>query len=263
MLHHRIIGTGTPVIVLHGVTLDLCYMMDIMEPGFRGSGNWKRIYVDMPGHGQSPGREDIRSQDDLLNTVLDFVNEILPDEPFALVGLSRGSYIARGLMHFIPDRILGMALIVPGGNPSANPARLPPAQVIERDASIRPELFDSEIWAHENLFAVQRWDIVEKRRQIVVPGLAGFDVEQEARVKSAFDFSFAEEEEATTVTAPSLIVVGRQDSVSGYLDGIDLMHRYPRATLAVLDTAGHGLAWDRPEVFQALVRDWLVRLPRV
>ena len=156
-----------------------------------------------------------------------------------------------------------MALIVPGGNPSADPARLPPPQVIDRDASIRPELSESEIWAHENLFAVQRWDIVEKRRQIVVPGLTGFDAEQEARVKSAFDFSFAEEEEASIVPVPSLIVVGRQDSVSGFLDGIDLMHRYPRATLAVLDAAGHGLAWERPEVFQTLVRDWLVRLPRV
>jgi pimeloyl-ACP methyl ester carboxylesterase len=263
MLHHRIIGTGTPVVVLHGVTLDLCYMMDVMEPGFRGSGDWKRIYVDMPGHGKSPARDDIRSQDDLLNAVRNFVNEILPDKPFAIVGLSRGSYIARGLMHFIPDRILGMALIVPGGNPSADPGRLPPPQVIEEDASIRPELSESEIWAHENLFAVQRWDIVEKRRQILFPGFATFDTEQETRVKSAFDFSFAKEEVAEIVTVPSLIVVGRQDSVSGYLDGIDLMHRYPRATLAVLDTAGHGLAWERPELFQALVRDWLERLPRV
>lgn len=263
MLHFRIIGTGTPVVVLHGVTLELRYMMDVMEPGFRGSGDWKRIYVDMPGHGQSPAREDIRSQDDLLNAVLNFVNEILPDEPFAIVGLSRGSYIARGLMHLIPDRILGMALIVPGGNPSADPGRLPPPQVIEADATIRPELSDSEIWAHENLFAVQRWDILEKRRQIIVPGLAGFDADQEARVKAAFDYSFAEEEEAAIVPVPSLIVVRRQDSVSGFLDGIDLMHRYPRATLAVLDTAGHGVAWERPEVFEALVRDWLDRLQRV
>lgn len=77
---------------------------------------------------------------------------------------------------------------------------------------------------------------------------------------NAFDFSFAKEEEAATVDVPSLIIVGRQDSISGYLDGVDLMHRFSRATLAVLDTAGHTLAWERPEVFHALVRDWLDRL---
>ncbi len=260
MLNHRIIGAGSPIVLLHGVTLDHRHMMDVMEPGFRGAGAWKRIYVDMPGHGESPARDDIQSQDDLLSAVLDFVDAKLPDEPFAIVGLSRGSYIARGIVHSIPERISGVALIVPGGNPSSDPSRLPNPQVIEGDASIRLELSEGEIWAHENMSVVQRWDIVEKRRQIIAPARARFDAEQEARVMNVFDFSFAKEEEKATVTVPSLIVVGRQDSISGYLDGVDLMHRYPRATLAILDTGGHALAWERPEVFHSLVRDWLDRL---
>jgi len=61
---------------------------------------------------------------------------------------------------------------------------------------------------------------------------------------------------------PSLIVAGRQDSTTGYLDAIDLLPQFPRATIAVLDSAGHGLAWERPELFDALLRDWLVRLAR-
>jgi pimeloyl-ACP methyl ester carboxylesterase len=260
MLHHRIIGTGTPVVLLHGVTLDHRHMMDVMEPCIRGTGQWQRIYVDMPGHGLSPARDDIQSQDDVLNAIRDFINTILPNDRFVVAGLSRGSYIARGLVHTMPDRIAGVALVVPGGNPSSDSSRLPDPQVIKADATILPELSDAEIWAHENMSVVQRWDIVEKRRQIIAPARAMFDAEQDARVMSAFDFSFAKEEEVTPVTVPSLIVVGRQDSISGYLDGIDLMHRFPRATLAVLDTAGHALAWERPEVFHALVRDWLDRL---
>lgn len=260
MLHHRIIGTGTPIVMLHGVSLDHRHMMDLMEPGIRGSGAWKRIYVDMPGHGGSPARDDIRSQDDLLNAVLDFINAILPDGPFAIAGLSRGSYIARGLVHKIPERVSGVALIVPGGNPSSDPGRLPAHQVIVDDASIAPELSEAELWAHENMSVVQRWDIVEKRRQIIAPARARFDAEQDARIMNAFEFSFASAEETTPVTVPSLIVAGRQDSFSGYLDSIDLMHRFPRATLAVLDTAGHALAWERPDVFHALVRDWLERM---
>lgn len=231
-----------------------------MEPCFRGAGAWQRIYVDMPGHGLSPARDDIQSQDDLLDAVREFIEARLPNEEFAVAGLSRGSYIARGLVHTMPDRISGVALVVPGGNPSSDPSRLPAPQVIVEDTTILPELSDGEVWAHENMSVVQRWDIVEKRRQIIAPARAMFDAKQDARVMSAFDFSFAEEEEVTTVDVPGLVVVGRQDSISGYLDGIDLMHRYPRATLAVLDTAGHALAWERPEVFHALVRDWLDRL---
>ena len=261
MLHHRIIGTGKPILVLHGVALDHRYMMDVMEPGLRASGAYKRIYLDMPGHGQSPARDDIRSQDDLLNAVLDFVKNVIPDEPFGVVGLSRGSYIARGLVYLMSERIFGVALIAPGGGPSSDPDRLPTPIVLQPDDTIRSELADTEIWAHENMSVAQRWDIVEKRRQIVAPARALFDADQDARIMSAFDFSFAREEQDFVFDAPSLIVAGRQDSISGYLDAVDLMHRFPRATLAVLDTAGHALAWERPDVFHALVRDWLARLP--
>ncbi|MEL6104316.1 MAG: hypothetical protein AAFR68_23825 [Pseudomonadota bacterium] len=84
---------------------------------------------------------------------------------------------------------------------------------------------------------------MEKKREIIAPTRAIFDSDQDARVMNAFDFVFAKEEEATIVKMPSLVVVGRQDSISGYLDGIDIIYRFPRAALAVLDTAGHSLAW--------------------
>ena len=260
MLHHRIIGTGKPIVLLHGLALDHRHMMDVMEPGFHANSNWQRIYVDLPGHGQSPGRADIRSQDDLLEAVLDFLNTLLPQGPFAIAGLSRGSYLARGIVHRMPQWITGAALIVPGGNPSSDPARLPEPQVLAPDPSIRPHLGQGELWAHDNISVIQRWDIVEKRRQIIAPARALFDQDQEDRVSQAFDFSFAAAEATTQVDVPSLIVAGRQDGLSGYLDGIDLMHRYTRSTCAVLDTAGHGLGWERPDLFQALLRDWLDRM---
>ena len=76
----------------------------------------------------------------------------------------------------------------------------------------------------------------------------------------AFDFSFHLHDEAPAFDGPSLIVAGRQDSMSGYRDSLDLIDQFPRATLSVLDTAGHGLAFERPALLQALLRDWLERL---
>ena len=93
---------------------------------------------------------------------------------------------------------------------------------------------------------VQRWDIVEKRRRLIAPARALFDAEQDARVMGAFDFSFSDLKEASVFDGPSLIVAGRQDSTSGYLDALDLMHRFPRATLCVLDTVGLALPWEPP-----------------
>lgn len=66
MLHHVTHGSGKPLIILHGVTLDHRYMMEAIEPVFDGMDGWQRIYPDMPGHGQSPAQPDITSQDDVL-----------------------------------------------------------------------------------------------------------------------------------------------------------------------------------------------------
>ena len=260
MLHHEIIGSGHPMLILHGVTQDHHYMMDALEPVFATDHDWQRIYVDLPGHGQSPARDEIQSQDDLLGAVLDFADAQMPEGPFSVIGFSRGSYLARGLVYKRPNRISGLALIVPGGNPSSDPSRLPAHQVLRPDPSLRAELSEDELWGFDNISVLQTPDSVERRRRLVPPALALFDEVQETRVGARFDFTFHADEVNQTVTAPSVIIAGRQDGMSGYMDAVDIATRYPRATLTVLDSAGHALNWERPALFEELMRDWLERV---
>lgn len=49
-------------------------------------------------------------------------------------------------------------------------------------------------------------------------------------------------------------------SLSGYRDAWGILEKYPRATFAVLDRAGHGVAGEQPVLFEALVGDWLDRV---
>ncbi|WP_323767152.1 alpha/beta hydrolase [Antarctobacter sp.] len=260
MLHHITVGTGKPLIILHGVSLDHRYMMEAVEPVFDGLDGWQRIYPDMPGHGQSPPRPEIASQDDLLASVLAFADAVLPGQRFGVIGLSRGSYIARGMVHVRPTQIAGVALIVPGGNPGTDPARLPAHQVMQADPSMRAELTDDEVWRFDNFMVVQRRDLLDTARRVSVPAKALFDAEQDARVFDAFDFSFHRRGESAVCDGPSLIIAGRQDSISGYLDAMDLLPQFPRATLCVLDAAGHGVMFERAGLVQSLLRDWLERL---
>jgi pimeloyl-ACP methyl ester carboxylesterase len=260
MLHHVIVGSGKPILILHGSTLDHRHMMETLEPVFKSLDGWRRIYLDMPGHGQSPPQDGIQSQDDLLAAVMAFAKDVLPNERFAIIGESRGSYIARGFVHLCPELVSGAALFVAGGSPTADPARFPKHKVMEPDPSIRPELSDDDVGYFENVMVVQRRDIVEKWRNSKAPAKKLWDAGQEVRVGAAFDFSFHARGETSVFEGPSLIVAGRQDKMSGYLDSVDLLPEFPRATLAVFDAAGHGLAWERPEVVNTLVRDWLVRV---
>ena len=62
-----------------------------------------------------------------------------------------------------------------------------------------------------------------------------------------------------TFAAPTLIAAGRRDSTVGYLGATELLERYPHATLAVIDGAGHALMHERPELIAPLLGDWLAR----
>ena len=60
MLHSVTRGTGRPILVLHGAKLDHRHMLDAIEPAFSGISGWKRVYIDLPGHGQSPSPPDLK-----------------------------------------------------------------------------------------------------------------------------------------------------------------------------------------------------------
>ena len=56
------------------------------------------------------------------------------------------------------------------------------------------------------------------------------------------------------------MLIGKQDNCVGYKDSWDILENFPRATFAILDRAGHNLHIEQPEVFNSLVKDWLIRV---
>ena len=56
-VHYELLGEGRPIIMLHGWSVDHRHMVSDMEPLFRQRDGWKRIYLDLPGHGRTPGKD--------------------------------------------------------------------------------------------------------------------------------------------------------------------------------------------------------------
>lgn len=252
-------GDGRPVLILHGGKLDHRHMVDAVEPCFDGLDGWRRIYADLPGCGGSVGFDDVGSQEDVVAHVLDFATEQAAGQPLAIIGESRGSYIAQGLAYRDPGLTAGLCLIVPGGFPTDPPPPVPDPMILLP----RPDLVDGlpeDVAGRAGRLVVQSEELISKISATKVPAAAIHDQAVEARVQAQFLFGFHDAMLASIYDKPSLILSGRQDSISGYADTMAMLGCYPRATYGLLDTAGHSLSWERPLLFKAMVQDWLVRM---
>jgi pimeloyl-ACP methyl ester carboxylesterase len=260
-LHHVTHGEGTPVLALHGWTPDHRLMTGCLEPIFTKLPGYRRLYPDLPGMGQSPAGS-IDSSDGILAAVRDFIDTEIGDEPFLLIGESYGGYVARGLITERASQVLGLGLICPTGVAVEQADRTVPAHVVlESDPAALAGLSPQELEDFTEIAVLQTADVLRQFQQDVVPGLDAADTEAMARIRKNWTLTIAPES-GPVYTRPTLVLCGRQDSVTGYEDQYALLPHYPRATYAVLDMAGHNLQIEQPELLEVLVRDWLGRVSR-
>ena len=98
----------------------------------------------------------------------------------------------------------------------------------------------------------------------VISGIeqANNDFIKKLRENYSFSFNVDEEIKMINFSKPSLFITGRQDNTVGYYDLYNLLEDYPRATFAILDTAGHNLQIEQEEVFNSLFLNWLKRVEK-
>ncbi|MEO3817730.1 alpha/beta hydrolase [Plantactinospora sp. B24E8] len=259
-LHFVEHGEGVPVLALHGWTPDHRLMSGCLEPVFAGRRGYRRLYPDLPGMGRSAAPDDIASSDDVLSAVQDFVDETIGDAPFLLVGESYGGYLARGLARSRPEQVLGLALICPTGTAVEQADRTcPEHRVLRPDpdlvGSLEPRLAEE----FTEIAVVQSAETLRRFQDEIMSGLDLADRTAMARIRQRWVLT-TDPESGPAYQRPALVLAGRQDSVVGYVDQFALLPHYPRASFAVLDVAGHNLQFEQPELFDALVREWLDRV---
>ncbi len=260
-VYYEAFGEGRPIVSLHGFTLDHRSMIGSLEPIFEGRDGWKRIYLDLPGHGQTSGPEWIRNSDDMLQVVIDFIDNVIPDANFAIAGLSYGGYLARGLVHRRPRQVLGLLLIVPRIiGPSENRIR-PEKTVLAKDDEFLGSLGKQEREDFAEVAVIQTKNLWPRYGEEIVAAVRIADTKFLERLQPGdTDFSFDVDSLSIKFGGPTLILVGRQDHWVGYQDAWRILEKYPRATFAVLDRAGHALQLEQTDLFDALVSEWLDRV---
>jgi len=258
-IHFEEFGEGRLLLVLHGGYLDHRHMVDTIEPLFDGRKGWKRIYIDIPGHGNSAIDESVSTHDQVLENILEFMDEVAPQQKFAVAGESRGGYLARGIIHRRPDLVDGALLIVPGRYAACAEESVPTHVTLGRADELAPTLTPNETERFERL-VVQNAEILEKIRKYKIPAAALADDMHQTKINENYEFSFDVDSPERPFEKPVVFLLGRHDSMVGYRDALKVIEHFPRATFAVLDRAGHSLSWEQPELFNALATDWIQRV---
>lgn len=244
--------------MLHGWSLDHQVMFYAMEPLFEVRSGWKRIYIDLPGMGQSTAIPSIQNSHDILESILQLLDEIIPGQPFVICGNSYGGYIARGIVHSRQGTARGLLLIAPLTIPEFEKRIVPLQTVLKSDSNLLSKLPAEDANQFCSMGVVQGQTEWEKfRNEILLPSKrANYEFLDHIRHNGyglAYDIS-------CEFVYPTLIIAGRQDNIVGYHDAWRLIDDYPRSTFAVLDMAGHNLQIEQSDVFNALVDNWLNKL---
>ena len=131
-LHYEMIGDGKPIIILHGLGCDWTLMKSCLEPIFDTQFNYKRIYIDLPGMGQSAASLEYAASDYILEILISFIRN-LDLQNFLLIGESYGGYLARGILARQFKDVDGMMLLCPVIEPDHSKRTLPLTDIFFSD----------------------------------------------------------------------------------------------------------------------------------
>lgn len=243
-------GQGRPVLVLHGAGVDHREAEACFEPGLARTGRYRRVYPDLPGMGRSSAPVSLRSADDVLDTLLEFADDVLGTGAAVVMGHSAGAYFAQGIAAKRPDRVAGLALVCPLLSGIRDVPEHQP--VVAAD-----DLGDQEF---RDYFVVQTPEMLDRYERFVAPAASLTDHAAMERIGERWELTTTD---GSPYGGPTLVVAGRRDSTVGYAAAMDLLEAYPRATLAVLDEAGHALPHEQPTLLAGLVAELLGRVRRV
>ena len=261
-IYYEEYGQGKPILCVHGFTIDHRALKGCMEPVFEKVSGYRRIYLDLPGMGQTPGLEWVENADVMLEILKKFTGKVIGNENFLVAGNSYGGYMALGLAREMDSQIDGIFLLCPCTVGKTALRKLPTKKSSIIEAGLEeyvnsPEDF-SNFLACAAIASKETWD------RFATEIMPGINVADHAFLKAyrgrGFSFSFEKELKKLNFDKPVVALTGKQDDSVGYEDAWETVKHLPSLTFVVLDNAGHNLQIEQVALFEAHVGEWLKTL---
>jgi len=238
---------GHPLLFLHGVGGNAALWRRQLD---HLGGSHAAIAVDHPAHGRSGSTEALGSIQACCAFTAEFAAAAkLP--PAVVVGSCMGAAVALELAATRAELVAALVLVAVSAPLHFTPAAVDTWRNVTYGRA--PQPFTTESFSPKTEFGVMRELWMEQ-------------VKTDPRVRYTDMIACNDYVEGAgrlaAITQPTLIVAGRDDGITP-LEAVEAMQRGIRgARLAVLDDAGHCVATERADAFNAALDEFLAGLPR-
>lgn len=257
--HYRLEGpaAGATVVLVHGFSTPL-FNWDHTVPALARAG-FRVLRYDLYGRGYSDRPRCDYDKDLFDRQLLELLKTLKIETPVNLVGLSMGGAVATIFAARHPRQVGKLALIAPAGFPVNIPftgklVRLPVlGGYLMRAVGDRTLLKSARKALHapekvpEYIQKFEEQMVYRGYKRAIASTLRHFDLSNQA---AAF-------EQAGQHPRPVLVFWGKADRMVPYEHSAKVLAAMPRATLFSLADAGHVLQYERPEVMNPVLVDFL------
>jgi pimeloyl-ACP methyl ester carboxylesterase len=256
-IHYTSVGKGLPLIILHGLYLDTITMEHAIEDTSIKLDGFRRIYIDLPGMGQSPAHNLENSTDTMIRLLSEVIEVLIGELPFIIIGYSYGGYLAQGIAKLLNEQVIGEVLICPVVIPESNLRKKAPIINQEIDYTYFVTLSEEKQKSYLSEMVVINKRTCQRTEADFSRAIA---LANRSFLKALYDGQYLStiiENSHMIHRHKTLIFLGYQDNVVGYKDMLNRLNKYPKATVSLLTNASHSFFLEQPDQFENLLDAWL------
>lgn len=247
-IHVRQWGTGTPLVMVHGLGGDSCLWREQIAAF---SVSHRMVAIDLRGFGESdkPPQKDGYDIDSLTRDVASVVDQ-LGLQQCHFLGTSMGGFIGLTLALSRPELCRSLVLCHTAAHMGI------PVDILRTRLNA---LAQTSMQEYAQLVAAQAMDPAASQRlhSEVVDTIAKNDKWAYTQVLSTGLANFDLRAHVGDIKVPALVLVGASDRVIPPQLGADLAGRIDGAQLVTIGQAGHLSYLERPQAFNNAVLDFL------
>jgi len=248
-------GSGPPLVLLHAFPLNRCMWNAQLEY----LSNWFRVIApDYHGFGDSPIAAVPFSLESLADDIAGLLESLDAKEPFTLLGLSMGGYVAFEFLRKYRQR-LG-ALILAATHPALDSeigrqARYDMAELVRREGTgiiaerMAPRLLGkSTLETCPEMAAKIKSHILRNQPEGIAQACLAMAVRRDST------------DLLEHLDLPTLILSGAEDSIVPGMPPAVMQQKIAGSTWHILEKSGHLLNLEQAEIFNNIVRQYLQSL---